>query len=408
MPPRHGKTEFRTRHFAGWYLGTFPTHRVGLVMHGGDIAGDYGEIVRNDLEEFGEELYGVRVKGDRRAKDNWQLEQGGGMVAVGIGGQMTGRGFDLLILDDVVKDNITALSPATQRSHRDWYASTARTRLEPRGIVAFTATPWHQLDLSGRIMSGEMGEWDILKLPALAEEDDPLGRAPGEALWPERYSVEYLEESRAFDPFWFDAQYQCRPRSRDGGMFKTDWFDGKVVPSAPIDAWNRVRYWDRAASAGKGDWTAGVKMSAGADGLYYVEHCDRFRLEGHERNARMLQRAKGDGPGCLVRGEQEPAAAGKVEVGYLVRGFAGYDVAFSVASGNKEVRAAPFASQCQAGNVRLVAGEWIQNFLAELADFPTGRHDDQVDAASGAFNELAQAEGCEAEWGVNPFAGVRY
>lgn len=408
MPPRHGKSEFRTKYFPAWYLGTRPTHRVILACNTANLADDFGEMVRDLLEEWGEPLFGVKVRQDRRAAGDWKLEQGGGMFCVGVGGALAGRGANLFLIDDPIKTPEEALNPSLLKKQADWFSAAARTRLEPDGVMALTATPWHSLDLSGRVMSGELKGWDILKIPALAEEDDVLGRAPGEALWPERYPAEALEEARDDDPFWFEALYQCRPRPRDGTMFKAGWFDGKVVAGPPPDVTGRVRFWDRAATLGAGDWTAGVKMSAGADGLYYVEHVDRFRLEGHERNARMRQLAGADGPGCLVRGEQEPAAAGKAEVGYLSRGFAGFDVGFAVASGNKEVRAAPFASQCQAGNVRIVAGEWNAAYIAELTGFPGGKHDDQVDASSGAFNELAAAEGCDSEWGVNPFAGARY
>ena len=367
-----------------------------------------GARVRDLLEQIGPEVFGVKVRPDKRAADNWRIDgREGGMQTCGMGGALTGKGADLLLIDDPVKNSEEALSPTVRQKHWDWYASTADTRLEPNAVVALTMTLWHQDDLGGRILEREAAEWDVLRLPGLAEADDPLGRAEGEPLWPERYGREWFEKKRKRDPFWFSALYQCRPRPREGSTFHREWFDGKTV-QAPPDATARVRFWDRAATLGGGDWTAGVRMSKGDDGLYYVEHIDRFQLAGHDRNARMRRRAVEDGLECRVRGEQEPGSSGKEEVGALVLFFAGFDVAFAVSTGSKEVRAAPFASQCQAGNVRLVAGEWNRAYLDELCDFPNGsKHDDQVDGSSGAFNELAAIEGAEGEWGDNPFAYLR-
>jgi predicted phage terminase large subunit-like protein len=392
--PRHGKSEFRTRFFPGWYLGNFPDHRVILACHTADLAEEFGEKVRNDMLKWGEELFGLLVNPDVSAKGNWQIEgREGSMISVGVGGPITGRGANLFLIDDPIKDAVEAMSPANQRKQWDWYVAVATYRLEPDAVTAFTATPWHARDLSGRIMAGEAGRWDILKLPALAEEDDPLGRAEGEALWPARWPKEVLEEKREVDPFWFDAMYQCRPRARDGGTFKSSWFEGKIVPHAPADAVAWVRYWDRSAQAGKGDWTVGVKMSRTPKGIYYIEHVARGRWRAHERDALMLQYANLDGKGCKVAYEQEPAAAGAAEAQALARMFDGFNIEYAVASGSKEVRVVPLASQCQAGNVYIVDGSWVGPFIAELCDFgPSCAFDDQPDAAAGAYNILSKAQ----------------
>lgn len=374
-----------------------------LAAYGADFAKTWGGKVRDILEEHGERYFGIRIRHDARAADEWLIEgHEGGMTTCGIGGPITGRGADLLLIDDPVKNAEEALSPATRQKHWDWYASTADTRLEPGGSVALTMTPWHEDDLGGRILASEPDLWDVLRLPALAEENDPLGRKEGEALWPERYAVSFFERKRKQDPFWFDALYQCRPRPRDGGIFKVAWFDGKVVPGVPCDRVKTVRWWDKAGTAGGGDWTAGVKISKGIDGRFYVEDVIRGQWSQHERDKTNLEAAATDGFGVEVCTEQEPGSSGKDIAAQWISMMAGYVARAKPSSGDKETRARPFASQCEAGNVFLVAGAWNNEYVRELCGFPFATFDDQVDASSGAFNELAA--GIPASWGPNPFS----
>lgn len=175
----------------------------------------------------------------------------------------------------------------------------------------------------------------------------------------------------------------------DAGFFKREWF-AEIVDAAPADA-RRVRYWDRAATPGAGDWTAGVKMCRTPDGLFYVEDVIRGRWAGPEREAITKQAAAIDGVACTVVIEQEPGSGGKDSALATIKNLAGYSVRAEPATGDKLTRAKPLASQAYAGNVRLVRGPWIQAWLDELVAFPTkGVNDDQVDATSGAFNHLAR------------------
>jgi predicted phage terminase large subunit-like protein len=420
MPPRHGKSLFRSMYFPAWYLGTFPDRRVILASYNADFAAEWGQKVRDlleleqDGERIGEKFFGIRVRQDRRASDNWGIVgHDGGMQTCGVGGGLTGRGADLLLIDDPVKDADEAMSPTLRQRNWDWYASAADTRLEPGGAVCLTMTPWHGDDLGGRILEREHGLYDVLRLPALPDEPveaekraqrkgydfyvgapDPLNRAPGEALWPRRYDVAFFDRKKKQDPFWFDALFNCSPRPRDGNIFKRWWFDGKTI-AVPHREARHVRYWDTAASLNKGDYTVGVLMGE-HNGLYYVEHVERFRLDPGGRDARIRDVAFRDkeryGFGLATWIEQGGGGGGKTEAAGIIKALAGFVVQVESHQTNKAARAVPFASQCEAGNVKVVAGKWNEPYLDELCAFaPDGAclHDDQVDASSGAFNKLA-------------------
>jgi hypothetical protein len=145
------------------------------------------------VAQYGQQL-GFSLSQDSRAADRWNTKAGGGMKTAGIGGGITGRGARLLIIDDPIKDDAEANSLLERTRVLDWWRGTARTRLEPGAAVILCMTRWHDDDLAGRLIkTGERGDgekWEVLNLPALAEEGDPLGRAPGEALWPARYDTE--------------------------------------------------------------------------------------------------------------------------------------------------------------------------------------------------------------------------
>lgn len=396
MPPRHGKTELRFKYFPAWYLCNFPSHRVILISASSDFSEGYSLQIRDIIEEFGPGLFGVDIRKDRRSVSNWQIDKhGGGVRALGVGSQIIGRGGNLILIDDPIADEKQALSPATRQGHWDWYLSSVRNRLEPDGIMCFTMQRWHADDLAGMIMRHEPNKWDVLRIPALAEENDVLGRAPGEALWPERYSRQYIEDLRTTGDaaFWFDAQYQGRPRPRDGALFKSSWFEGKLTMTRPPKHARRVRYWDKAGSAGRGDFTVGTRMAC-HEGMYWVEHVVRGQWQAYDRDRIIRDWAERDNeefPGNVSTwGEQEPGSGGKESAEAFVRLLAGFAVGTEVSSGSKQARAAPFASQCQAGNVLICDGEWNERWLEELTSFPNGSFDDQVDSAAGAFGKLSK------------------
>jgi hypothetical protein len=193
-PPRHGKSELVSRYLPAWFLGLFPSQRVMLVGYGAGFARSWGRKSRALLLEHGRDSFGVEVSREERAASDWGLSgHEGGLLTAGIGGPLTGRGANLLIVDDPIKNAEQAHSDTIRNNHWDWWQSTASTRIEPGGCAIIIATRWHHDDLSGRLFqaaeSGDGAPVRRLRLPAIAEENDPLGRSPGEALWPERWPI---------------------------------------------------------------------------------------------------------------------------------------------------------------------------------------------------------------------------
>jgi len=403
MPPRHGKSEEVSHYLPVWFLNQWPDKRVILTSYEADFAASWGRKVRNTIAEHKADLR-VRIADDSAAANRWDTTRGGGMVTAGVGGPITGRGANLLIVDDPVKNAEEANSQVYRDKAWEWWLSTAYTRLEPGGVAVVVMTRWHEDDLGGRLLrEGEQGgeRWRSLRLPALAEDKDPLGRQPGQALWPERYDVKALEGIRqAVGSRVWASLYQQSPLPPGGLLFNRQWLP--IVDAAPADC-RQVRYWDLAATeAVRGsdpDYTAGCLMGE-KDGVYYVQDVRRLRGTPMQVEALVRQTAELDGHSVRVWMEQEPGSAGVNTIDhYTRRVLSGYTFRGNRATGSKSERAAPLASQAEAGNVRLVRGAWCGAFLDELEAFPLGAKDDQVDAASGAFEKL-QRRG-------DPFSHVR-
>jgi predicted phage terminase large subunit-like protein len=231
MPPRHAKSTTCSHYFPAWYLGAYPEERVILSAYNAGFAASWGRKVRDVVNRVGadgdQRVFDIRVRGDSSAADEWELaDTDGGMLTAGVGGGITGRGANVLIIDDPVKDAEEAFSATVRQKHKDWYDSTADTRLEPGAVELLVMTRWHPDDLSAHVVQSWRlagRRFEELRLPALAEDHDPLGRSPGEALWPERYPVAALHAKRAKGAYWWSALYQQNPAPREGSAFKRDW-----------------------------------------------------------------------------------------------------------------------------------------------------------------------------------------
>lgn len=393
MPPRHGKSEFTSKYFPAWYLGKFPDRRVILASYEADFAASWGRKVRDLIEGPGREFFGISVRADSSAANRWDLAgRDGGMVTAGVGGPITGRGANILILDDPIKNAEEANSATIRQRHRDWWRSTAYTRLEPGGAAIVMCTRWSLDDLPGWLIAEAEGDgesWDVLNFPALAQENDPLGRVPGEALWPERFPEPRLREiEKSLGSYWFASLYQGSPIPAGGGLFRREWL-AQVVDAAPAGRVSRIRYWDLASVLGGGDFTSGLKMARTSDGLFYIEDIVRGQWGPHDRDKIIQQTAQLDGRDVPIRIEQEPGSSGVSLIAAMVRMLSGFVVHPDRVTGDKATRAAPLAAQCEAGNVKIVKGPHVKDFIEEAAFFPFGKHDDMIDSASGAFNALA-------------------
>jgi hypothetical protein len=238
MPPRHGKSQLVSRHFPAWYIGRNPTKQIISASYASDLASGFGRDVRNLVasQEFAAIFPGVRLADDSAAKNLWHTTQGGIYVAAGVGTGITGKGADILNIDDPVKDRAEAESQTIRDGILAWYTSTSYTRLMPGAAVILTMTRWHEDDLGGTLLQMAGGDkWDVLSLPALASaNDDPLGRAANEALWPAWYDETALAKIRAnIGERDFGALYQQDPRPAG-----TSFFDVQccLVDGQPVDA----------------------------------------------------------------------------------------------------------------------------------------------------------------------------
>jgi predicted phage terminase large subunit-like protein len=225
LPPRHGKSELASRRFPAWFVGRDPYRQVIFATYGADFAEDFGRKAREiiDLGAYRQVFPAVRLQKQSRAADRMELEAGGMMVFLGVGGPATGRGADLLLIDDPFKNREESESLTHRNKVWDWFTSTAYTRLMPHGRVVVILTRWHEDDMVGRIYNpdfvpkAEADKWFRLDLPALIDE----GNANERALWPERYPLEVLRSTRAFigERDW-NALYQQRPTPPEGAFFK--------------------------------------------------------------------------------------------------------------------------------------------------------------------------------------------
>ncbi len=341
----------------------------------------------------------VQFRADANQKLKRETTAGGWRIASSFGGRGTGEHPDRIIVDDP-HNTKQAQSDAERTAALERFDHTLSTRGAARGArFVVIMQRLHEKDLSGHILSrGDASEWVHISLPmryeplsaqvpsAAMRPNVDIRYAVGDLLWPALYDerkVDSLEKSMG--SYAAAGQLQQRPAPLGGGLFQIGNF--KACEAAPVDA-RRVRGWDKAGSNASGDWTAGVKI-AEAGGKYYVEDARRDRLSSGARNMLMHKVAEMDGPSCYIRIEQEPGSGGKESAEISVRELAGYVVRTKPSTTDKVSRARPFAVQVEAGNVYLVRGPWNAEFLNELSIFPFGEFDDQVDAVSSAFNELA-------------------
>ena len=386
--------------FPSWFIGKNKNRRVIEVSYGDELAQRFGHKNRQKIDEFGEEIFGIGINPQQASKTNWDITDArGGMISAGIGSSITGHGADLLLIDDPIKNRAEADSK--QYRERLWaeWENTLLTRLHPGGRVVLIQTRWHRDDLAGRLLEQEGrvedgGLWHVLTLPAVAEENDALGREVGEPLWPEHgYDLKWCAQTKkSVGSYAWASLYQQRPRPRDENrMLRREWF--KIADQAPAGM-QEVRYWDLAATEPKPgsdpDYTAGVKMGE-KEGVFYITDIRRSRLSPKGNEDLVEQTAKLDSIKTKIFMEQEGGSSGKNTIDHYARkrlkGFTVYGVK---PSGSKTLRAEPFCAAAEAGNVVLIRGAWNKDFLDEAEEFPTGDHDDQIDGCSGCFEALTR------------------
>jgi hypothetical protein len=277
MPPRHGKSRRAARWGALWYLHRFPNRNVILTSYGADLANDHARFIRNKIDECegdDQRNLGITLDPSSHAANRFGIANAeGGLIAAGIGGAITGRGGDLLICDDVVKNKKDAESPALRKVAWEWWQSTFLTRREPGAAVLLILTRWHEDDVAGRILRNpeEAPNWQVLNLPAFAEDDDLLGREHGEPLWPLRFGLTALKRIlRQLGSRDFTALYQQRPAPVEGAVWKRLWIKYCGVDQVPRRALTAVGVDPAITSGDASDWTGIITACRGAG-----DHVDR-------------------------------------------------------------------------------------------------------------------------------------
>lgn len=382
MPPRHGKSMLASEFFPAWYLGRNPDHYVVTATYAQDLADDFGRKVKNQIEDaaFKAIFPGVGLAGDSKSAKRFHVDGGigglehatnqrGAYYAVGVGGPLTGRGAHLLLIDDPVKNREDADSEVVRKKMRDWYASTAYTRLMPGGRIVIIQTRWHEADLSGWLQEDHADEgWVVLDLPAISPK--------GEALWPEQYDIATLEKiKRAVGNREFSALYQQKPQPDEGGFFQRDWF--KTWETKP--ALNIYGTSDYAVTDEGGDYT--VHRVWGVDPDNNIYRLDGWRGQTSsdvwiEQKLDLIAKWKPlawFGEGGVIQKAIEPMMRRRmIERKVYCR------LEWLSSIHDKPTRARGFQARAAMGKVFFERDADISEFLV----FPAGKHDDEVDVAS--------------------------
>lgn len=393
FPPRHGKSELTSRRFPAWLVGRDPYRHIMFATYNQPFAEDYGRAVRGIMQSpaYKAVFPGTTLAKGSAAADRLVTEEGGMLAFVGRGGSSTGRGADFLIIDDPLKDREEANSATTREALWDWYNDTMSTRLmSDTGAIVIIMTRWHEDDLVGRLIDPtnpkyneeEAKTWKIINIPAIAGDDDVLGRKPGEALWPEKFGLTYLESFRRRNPVGFSALYQQTPTPEDGDFFRKEM----LTPYVKRDLPKNLRIY--AAS----DHAVGTKQTNDYTCLLIIgvdEYSNIYLLDcwwKREKSDKVVEAmidlmkrwkplvwwaesghiSKSLGPFLFKRMREE-----KVYV----------NVREQVPAQDKVTRAQSIAGRASMGMVRFPEHlPWNERAKQELLKFPQGRHDDFVDA----------------------------
>lgn len=384
MPPGAAKSTYASILYAPWYFGRYPDHCIIAASHTAELAEKWGRRVRNLVGEHGLVL-GAGLAPDSQAAGRWETSAGGEYFAAGVGGAIAGRRADLVVIDDPVRSREDADSELIRDKTWDWYKSDIYTRLKPGGRIVLIQTRWHEDDLAGRLLADMAkggDQWEVISLPALAEENDPIGRALGEPLWPEWEDLEELaRKRRAVGPREWSALYQQRPAPEEGDYFRTGWL--KPYDKAPARETLRIYGGsDYAVTAAGGDYTVHAVVGIDPEGRMYLldlwraqaasdawieAFCDLV-LEWHPIGwaEEQGQIRSGIGPFLDRRCRERKAYVARDQ--FPTRG-------------DKAVRAQAIRGLMALEGLYVpVNASWYPDLRSELLSFPAGKHDDQVDA----------------------------
>ena len=389
MPPGHAKSTYSSYLCPSYYLGRFPGKSITMATHTASFSSHWGRMVRNliNTDKY-QSMMKASLDKDSRAADRFNLSNGSQYYACGVGGALTGRRSDFGIIDDPLRGIEDADSDIIREAIWRWYIYDFGTRCKPNASKFITSTRWHEDDLVGRILNSNQGKyWDVINFPAIAEEDDQLGRQPGEALWPDYISLEKLIKDKESldiqDIRMWNSLYQCKPTFDYGSYFQSAWF--KTIDRLPQNV-NLTYYGasDYAVTSGGGDYTVHIVAAHDSikDNLYIV---DMWR--GQEETNIWIEKfidlclKYNPAKWCEESGQIIKSLNPYIEREMIKRRCYTLREQFTSLT-NKSSRAQSIRALMSTGYVYILNKDWTDDFLHELTKFPTGRNDDMVDAFS--------------------------
>lgn len=386
-PPRHGKSELCSLYLPTWFLGCWPEKNVILASHSADFSAKYGRHCRNLLEAHGRQLFGVSISQHSHSAAEWEIAKaGGGMVTTGVGGSVIGRGADLLVIDDYIHGEGPALSEVVRDHQWDWWQSSISTRVNPGGVIVIIATRWHDDDLVGRIVrhGKEKGGRSIreLVLPALAEEGDPLGRAPGECLWPEKWTQEQMElECSGRSPHWWNALYQQRPGRFGRSEWPAEYFGDHIWADHWPDSFEAsVVAVDPSKGREHGDFSAIVFLGLTGGRLYVDASIERRPVSDIVTDTITMCRQYSPHAVGIEENMHSGLLSKEIEREIESGGWPPVDLKAIVNRDPKVLRIARIGPYLHRQSLRFRDTPAVKMLVRQLEEFPLARHDDGPDA----------------------------
>jgi predicted phage terminase large subunit-like protein len=411
MPPRHTKSEFASYLLPAWFLGNFPEKKVIQTSHTAELAVGFGRKVRNlvDQDVYTDIFPGVGLQQDSKAAGRWNTNKGGDYFAIGVGGAVTGKGADILIIDDPHSEQEAAMAASNPEIYDkvyEWYTSGPRQRLQPGGSIVIVMTRWAQRDLTGQVIKSAMQrsgeEWEVIEFPAILPSGNPL--------WPQFWSKEELEALREELPnAKWQAQYQQNPVGNESAIIKRDWWKWWEKDDPPACEFI-LQSWDTAFEKNqRADYSAGTTW-----GIFSCEE-DNFapniillntykkRVEFPELKRDVLREYNEYDPDSLI---VEKKASGAPLI-YDLRAMGIPVQEFTPGKGQDKIARLNSVSDIIAsGKVWVPRTRWAEELVDEVAAFPSGEHDDLVDATTlalmrfrqGGFLRLPTDEPEEIQW----------